>query len=271
MVRISTRAGGSAAVIRRVASMPSIAGIRTSITTTSGRSRSNPRTASAPSIASPTTSMSSSASRIMRNPPRISAWSSAMSTRIDRRGASRSIGSVRAHHEPAARAGAVSNVPPNMATRSRMPISPWPRPAPPSAAAPRPSSATSSSQRVGRAVEHHARVRPPACLTTFVSASWTTRYAVRSTLGGSARGLPSRHGLDGQAGGRDRLEQRSSCARPGCGASAGSSPSVLQDADQPAHLRQAVAAGLLDACDRPPSPPRIARRGPCARRRPAPP
>ena len=72
-MRIRTRAGGSPAVSRRVASIPSIVGIRTSITTTSGRVVANQRIASSPSMASPTTSMSSSASRIMRKPPRMSA------------------------------------------------------------------------------------------------------------------------------------------------------------------------------------------------------
>ena len=66
---------------RRVASIPSMVGIRTSISTTCGRSRSASVTASSPFDASPTTSMSSCASRIMRKPARTSAWSSTISTR----------------------------------------------------------------------------------------------------------------------------------------------------------------------------------------------
>ena len=46
------------AVIRRVASSPSISGMRMSITTTSGRSARTCSSASAPVAASPTTSMS---------------------------------------------------------------------------------------------------------------------------------------------------------------------------------------------------------------------
>jgi hypothetical protein len=54
------------ATICRVASSPSMTGIRTSISTTSGRSARASLTASAPSLASATASMSSSPSRIDR-------------------------------------------------------------------------------------------------------------------------------------------------------------------------------------------------------------
>ena len=81
---MSTRgpASPSRAAIRRVASMPSISGMRMSISTTSGVSRRALSTACVPSEHSPTTSMSSSASRIIRKPARISAWSSTSSTRM---------------------------------------------------------------------------------------------------------------------------------------------------------------------------------------------
>lgn len=65
----------------RVASMPSSTGIRTSITTTSGESRSARSIAARPSPHSPTTSMSGCASMIVAKPVRISAWSSHTSTR----------------------------------------------------------------------------------------------------------------------------------------------------------------------------------------------
>ncbi|MFC5820455.1 hypothetical protein [Nonomuraea harbinensis] len=45
---MSTRVSGRAAQMRRVASMPSIAGMRTSMSTTSGRCRAASATASAP-------------------------------------------------------------------------------------------------------------------------------------------------------------------------------------------------------------------------------
>ena len=59
-----------------------------------------------------------------RNPARTSAWSSATTTRITgdlRRAASRAA----TRNPPPAR-GAALNSPPKTATRSRMPISPWP-------------------------------------------------------------------------------------------------------------------------------------------------
>src|SRR6266540_1801660 len=83
----------SSASRRRVASMPSTSGIRTSMRTTSGRRRRASSTASRPFAASPATSMSSSASRIMRKPARTSAWSSTIKTvrLMTRAGALRAI------------------------------------------------------------------------------------------------------------------------------------------------------------------------------------
>ena len=74
-----------APTIRRVASRPSISGMRMSMSTTSGRSRPTSATASAPSAASPTTSMSSAEPSSTTKPLRTSAWSSATATRITRR------------------------------------------------------------------------------------------------------------------------------------------------------------------------------------------
>ncbi len=72
--------GRPGAVSWRVAVMPSVAGIRMSMSTTSGRSSLASRTAWSPSAASPVTVMSSWVCRIMRNPVRSSASSSAIST-----------------------------------------------------------------------------------------------------------------------------------------------------------------------------------------------
>ena len=59
VVSITTLAGsGPSATIRRAASRPSIRGIRTSMSTTSGRDLVTSLTAAIPSSASPTTSMS---------------------------------------------------------------------------------------------------------------------------------------------------------------------------------------------------------------------
>jgi hypothetical protein len=73
-----------ARVICRVASSPSIPGIRMSISTTSGAFSATAATAPAPFAASPTTLMPSAASRITQKPARTSSWSSTTSTRIGR-------------------------------------------------------------------------------------------------------------------------------------------------------------------------------------------
>ena len=59
--------------IRPVASRPSIVGIWTSMSTTSGRTERTMAIACSPSLASPTTSMSSSLSRIILKPVLINA------------------------------------------------------------------------------------------------------------------------------------------------------------------------------------------------------
>ena len=69
-------------VICRVASMPSMPGIRMSISSTSGFSRVAISTASAPVAASPITCKSGAVSMRSRKLPRTRAWSSATSTRI---------------------------------------------------------------------------------------------------------------------------------------------------------------------------------------------
>ena len=67
-----TRVSGRAAVIWRVASMPSKPGMRTSMSTTSGRSSRAQTIASEPLPASPTTVRPALASSTMRNPIRSS-------------------------------------------------------------------------------------------------------------------------------------------------------------------------------------------------------
>ena len=82
MVSMSTRGRSPALQIRRVASMPSSLGIRTSITTTSAGRVCSSRVAARPSPASPTTDMSSWASSTIRNPVRTSSWSSTSRIRM---------------------------------------------------------------------------------------------------------------------------------------------------------------------------------------------
>jgi hypothetical protein len=85
VVRISTRTGSwtPPPARCRVASIPSMPGMRMSMRTTSARTWPASRTASPPSAASPTTSRSGSASRIIRNPVRISAVVHAVAVVLD--------------------------------------------------------------------------------------------------------------------------------------------------------------------------------------------
>jgi hypothetical protein len=82
VVSMITRVAGDSAAMVWVASMPSMPGMRMSITTTSGRSRLVSWTAWAPVPASPATSTPGVPSMTMRRPARISGWSSASTTRI---------------------------------------------------------------------------------------------------------------------------------------------------------------------------------------------
>ena len=74
---------GAAWRIRRVASMPSMPGIRTSMKTTSGDSSRARSTASSPLAASPTTTTTSSeSSSAVRRPSRVTGWSSTIRARM---------------------------------------------------------------------------------------------------------------------------------------------------------------------------------------------
>ena len=80
--------------IQRVASMPFTSGSATSMTTTSGCSRSAISTALRPSPVSPTISIAWSVARMRRSPWRTTVWESASSTRTG--GAGPSAGVMRA-------------------------------------------------------------------------------------------------------------------------------------------------------------------------------
>jgi hypothetical protein len=82
MVSITTLTSDHLLLISRVASRPSSTGIRTSISTTSGRWSSTSRTASRPSVASQTTSTVGQLPSSARNPPRDRGRSSAINTRM---------------------------------------------------------------------------------------------------------------------------------------------------------------------------------------------
>lgn len=82
VVRMSTLLCGEIRMTCRVASIPSVPGIRTSMRTTSGRSSRARRTAWTPSAASPTGAMSGWASRMVLKAIRSSPSSSAIRMRI---------------------------------------------------------------------------------------------------------------------------------------------------------------------------------------------
>ena len=254
MVSMSTRAAGSSSVMRRVASMPSIVGMRTSITTTSGCSRSNPRTASAPSMASPTTSMSGSASRIMRKPPRISAWSSAISTPIGR-----GAGALTTPTPPRGEAALAPRTRRRAWRRSRASrrrgrrvpayrCRPCPSPVAPAASA---ASVVGHLDHEGvvAPVEQHPRMRAAGVLHDV--GERFLHDAVGDEVGARRQRtrLPACHGLDGHPGATHGLQQSFELCEPGLRRQVGLGAWVGEDADQPAHLDQAIAARLLDAGD----------------------
>src|SRR5258706_12102641 len=82
LVIVTISVSGRSALIRPIAVMPSMFGMRRSMRMTSGSSRRAMATPSLPSAASPTTSMSSWRSKKTRSPIRTTAWSSTIRTRI---------------------------------------------------------------------------------------------------------------------------------------------------------------------------------------------
>src|SRR5215210_335803 len=91
MVTIMTMIFGNFCLIRRVAASPSIPGIRTSISTMSGRKWEQRVSASCPLAASPTTSISGSSASMSWSPSRARRWSSTMATRANLRPSSGGI------------------------------------------------------------------------------------------------------------------------------------------------------------------------------------
>ena len=192
-----------------------------SISTTSGGSGAAASTASAPSPTSPTTSMSSAAPTRAANPARMSSWSSTTSTRIVI-GATPRPRAVR--HRPPAPAGRRAPgtgarprrrraLPRRPATRSRMPTRPWP---PVLATAAGPTAFDTSIVTASGAWARVSSARPSPCLWAFVSASWITRYAVRSTTGASGRGAPWDREVDDEPGGL-HVRRAAGRARPARG------------------------------------------------------
>ena len=154
------------------------------------------------------------------NPARISSWSSTTSTRIvivvprvlARCGTDRSTGRT-ARTRYRCPSAPTSRAPPTAWTRSRIPtktVAP--------ALFDRVGSRRRSTPRcqvVGACGRGQLRVSDP-CLWAFVSASWITRYAVRSTTGASGRGSPWPE-VDDEPGGVHVVEQPVEHGQPGRG------------------------------------------------------
>ena len=108
-----------------------------------------------------------SAAGSCRKPARTSAWSSARTTRITRRPHTAARARTR---NPAPSTGPTSSSPPATATRSRIPISPWPAPWG-TPGEPVPSSHNSYFKIPSRQATATRTRAPAACLSTLVSAS----------------------------------------------------------------------------------------------------
>ena len=294
VVSTSTRVGREvSSTIRSVAAMPSMTGIRMSISATSGvraRTRSSP---ARPSSASPTTSMSSSASSSMTSPARISFWSSITTSRMGSvtgyllgRGPTLAAAPMRWSGEcwhgpgsgpprtPVVKGPAVQGQPlPHPRLPRPRPRHHWHR-LPPRLARGR-ASGWPPARRARRGRSRIAKVvgsaRPP-CFRALVSDSCTTRYSANSAAGtqavGRARGA-QREPEDPAQTGRDTRSSIS--GRPGLGApSRAAGPPSAAPAASPAS-RSTPLARSRRSPPAPPWPARAADRRPAAPQRPAPP
>ena len=148
-----------------------------------------------------------------------------------------------------------------------MPISPWPASF---AGGARPVVASRRARARARVAEDHRARGARACLSAFVSASWTIRYAESSMPGARRRGVPStrarrRARLRAPApaaarAGRPRLrgELGLVAAREGCRAADASRPSASLAVDRMDCERGRARSGSVDderARPRPPARP----------------
>ena len=241
MVSTSTRgAAGRPAPIRRVASMPSMRGMRTSISTTSGSQLAGEldRLGAVARLADDLDVRPARGSA--GSPCATSSWSSASRTRI----VGPCSGSLaRTANPPSGRGSGVQLAAVAARTRSRMPTRPWPPPgACGRARAPGRGRATASSSASVAPVERDRGGRAARVLAHVgqrllddpvggeVDARRQRAAARRSTS--SSTGSPPRAA---------RSSSPASCASPGCGASSPPSSSLAQHAEQLAHLGQRLA------------------------------
>ena len=84
----------------------------------------------------------------------------------------------------------------------------------------------------------------------LVSASWTTRYAERSTPAGSSRGSPCTVRSTGSPAVRADSSRVSRVPSPGCGPLDGRAAVGTEYAEHRAELVERLAAGVLDGFER---------------------
>src|SRR5437899_2002110 len=117
-----------------------------------------------------------------------------------------------------------SKRPPKRLTLSRIPIRPWPPTISPLPVGPLPSSSIATSTAPPSHLTLTLTRLAPACLRTFVRASWAIRYAERSTPGGINSRPSSTFKSTTKPALRICWTSRPRCRRLGCGSSSSSSP-----------------------------------------------
>ena len=83
-------------------------------------------------------------------------------------------------------------------------------------------------------------------MIALVSASWTIRYAHRSSAGGDRRGSPSTRSSVSSPAARVARDELLDVREPGLRRERSRVLAAVEHAQQPAHLRQRLAAGALD-------------------------
>src|SRR5215472_8313891 len=126
-------------------------------------------------------------------------------------------GRVATTWNPPPATGPASRLPPNSATRSRIPIRPRPSLAAAGVGTPAPSSTTRSRRPSRWYCRLISTCAPGACLRALVVASCTMRYADSSSAGGSGAGWPTTRSRTFWPAARARATRSSSWARLGSG------------------------------------------------------
>ena len=255
MVSTSTLGDARRRRARRVAAMPSSRGIRTSSTTTSGRSsRARSTACRAVGGLADHLDVRRAEPRISTSPARTAGWSSATHHPDRHRAAPSSGGWRRSAAAPAPASGRRAGPAVERAAEQRGPLphadQPGARAAARAPARPRGDRVVHCRSAPGRRryVDRAASAAPAPCLSALVSDSCTIRYAARSTAGRQRAGRAPSDAADRQPGRPARstssVQRRPAAAGPS--SAAGPPVRVAQQPDHLAHLGQALHAALPD-------------------------